>query len=84
MSDFVSADTRYTGNFILTDKEFCKAEKILNDLQDENERLIEEGYGPFLAAIYDKDGNLIAKSANTVVKDSCCLWHAEMNTIKLD
>ena len=42
---------------------------------------MKEGYGPFVAAIYDKNGNLVAKTANTVVKDKCPLHHAEMNCI---
>ncbi|MGN0192936.1 MAG: nucleoside deaminase [Candidatus Gastranaerophilaceae bacterium] len=70
------------GKTPLSEQEYEKACKILNELQDENEKLINEGYGPFLAAVYDKNGNLVAKSANTVVKEQCCLWHAEVNTIK--
>lgn len=66
----------------LTDSEYEKARKIILELQHENAKLIEEGYGPFLAAIYDKNGNLIAKMPNTVSKDKCCLCHAEVNTLR--
>ena len=70
------------GKTKLTDAEFEKARKIILELQKENAKLIEQGYGPFLAAIYDNSGNLIAKMPNTVTKEQCCLCHAEVNTIK--
>ncbi|MBQ2644796.1 nucleoside deaminase [bacterium] len=66
----------------LTEEGFEKARHIILGLQEENAKLIEEGYGPFLAAIYDKNGKLIAKMPNTVSKENCCLCHAEVNTIK--
>ena len=59
-----------------------KATNIILDLQKELKSVIETGAGPFLAAIYDKDDNLIAKASNSVVKDKCSNRHAEMNTIK--
>ena len=59
------------------------ARKIIIDLQNELQNCLKDGCGPFLAAIYDSDNNLIAKCANSVVKDNCSNNHAEMNTIKL-
>ena len=59
-----------------------KAQKIIGQLQDELKQYIAGGSGPFLAAIYDADGNLIAKEANSVVSETCSHNHAEMNTIK--
>ncbi len=59
-----------------------KAEKIICQLQDELQEYIKNGSGPFLAAIYDEQGNLIAKEANSVVAENCSHNHAEMNTIK--
>ena len=59
-----------------------KAKKIILNLQKDLKSYTTEGYGPFLAAIYDKEGNLIAKEANSVVKDNCSNCHAEINTIK--
>lgn len=59
-----------------------KATNIILDLQKELKSVIETGAGPFLAAIYDEDDNLIAKASNSVVKDKCSNRHAEMNTIK--
>mgnify|MGYP002853660901 CR=1 FL=1 len=58
------------------------AQKIILRLQDELQEHIAKGHGPFLAAIYDAEGNLIAKAANSVVMENCSHNHAEMNTIK--
>ena len=38
--------------------------------------------GPFVAAIYDNEGNLVVKVANSVVNEQCSNNHAEMNAIK--
>ena len=60
-----------------------KASKIILDLQQELKKYINKGYGPFLAAIYDSNGNLVAKAANNVMNKSCSNNHAEINAIKL-
>ncbi|MBR0212809.1 MAG: nucleoside deaminase [Alphaproteobacteria bacterium] len=60
-----------------------KAEKIILGLQQELKKYINKGSGPFLAAIYDQKGNLIAKASNNVVNKSCSNNHAEINAIKL-
>ena len=59
-----------------------KAEKIISNLQNELRDYIKKGHGPFLAAIYDENDNLIAKEANSVVSENCSHNHAEMNVIK--
>ncbi|MCR5265529.1 MAG: nucleoside deaminase [Cyanobacteria bacterium RUI128] len=59
-----------------------KASKIILGLQEELKTLIKNDIGPFLAAIYDEKGNLIAKETNSVVHEKCSNNHAEMNTIK--
>ena len=59
------------------------AKSIITNLQQELISCINDGCGPFLAAIYDENNNLIAKSANSVVSEKCSNNHAEMNTIKL-
>lgn len=59
-----------------------KAEKIIFGLQKELKNYIENGSGPFLAAVYDDKGNLIAKTANSVINETCSNNHAEMNVIK--
>ena len=56
---------------------------ILRDLQEELKSYILKGHGPFLAAIYDEQGQLIAKAANSVLLDQCSHAHAEMNAIRL-
>ena len=58
------------------------AQEIILQLQKELPLYIADGSGPFLAAIYDADGHLIAKEANSVVNEGCSHNHAEMNTIK--
>ena len=66
----------------ITPKQEETAKQIIRQLQQENARNTELGFGPFLAAVYDGKGNLIAKMSNTVAKDKSCLCHAEINTIK--
>lgn len=58
------------------------AEKIILDLYSKLPKYIARGHGPFLAAIYDNDGNLIAESANSVMSDKCSHNHAEINVIR--
>ena len=48
-------------------KKVEKASEIILDLQKELELLIKKDIGPFLAAIYDENENLIAKETNSVV-----------------
>lgn len=59
-----------------------KAAKIITQLQAELKERVAKGAGPFLAAIYDDEGKLIAKAANSVVSEGCSNNHAEMNVIK--
>ena len=59
-----------------------QATTIITKLQNELRDYILQGAGPFLAAIYDDNGNLIAKTANSVVGEGCSNNHAEMNVIK--
>lgn len=58
------------------------ARRIIAALQYELEELAEQGSGPFAAAIYDAEGNLVAKTPNTVTLDNCSHNHAEMNVIR--
>ena len=58
------------------------ARKIILDLQSKMKSYIEDGFGPFVAAIYDENGNKISECANTVIKETCSNNHAEINTIK--
>lgn len=60
----------------------AQAEKIILQLQQELPSYIANGSGPFLAAMYDEQGNLVAKEANSVINEGCSHNHAEMNAIK--
>ena len=66
----------------LNESKLATATEIITQLQTELKDYINQGSGPFLAAIYDKNGKLIAKQANSVVNEQCSHNHAEMNTIK--
>ena len=63
-------------------KKIAAASRIIAALQHELEELADLGSGPFAAAIYDAEGNLVAKTPNTVTLDNCSHNHAEMNAIK--
>ena len=58
-------------------------QKIILGLQKDLGEAIKKGSGPFLAALYNKNGELIAKAANSVVIDSCSHNHAEMNVLRV-
>lgn len=60
-----------------------RAEEIIYRLQEELKTVIKTDAGPFLAAIYDSEGNLISKATNTVLKEKCSNRHAEMNAIMM-
>jgi tRNA(Arg) A34 adenosine deaminase TadA len=75
--------TSVIANEKIDNSKLIKASKIILGLQQELKKYINKGHGPFLAAIYDAKGNLIAKTANSVVNKSCSHNHAEMNAIKM-
>lgn len=66
----------------INEKKLKKASEIILELQNQMPQYIKNGSGPFLAAIYDDKGNLIAQEANSVISENCSHNHAEMNTIK--
>ena len=59
------------------------AQKIITELQNDMQSYTQNGSGPFIAAIYDNNGNLVAKATNTVVNEYCSNNHAEINVIKM-
>ena len=63
-------------------KKLAQAREIIFNLQQELPKYIKRGHGPFLAAIYNKKAQLIAKKANSVIIDKCSHSHAEINAIK--
>ena len=65
----------------ISTRKLTHATKIISDLQNELPKYIKHGHGPFLAAIYDKKGHLIAKKANSVILNKCSHNHAEINAI---
>ena len=80
-----SQNTIYTNiisNEPVNESKVEKASKIISGLQMELKNFTDRGAGPFLAAIYDCDGNLITKTSNSVVNETCSHNHAEMNAIK--
>ena len=57
--------------------------EIIKRIINQAKENVEKGFGPFLAAIYDEDGNLISEASNSVLKEKCSNCHAEINAIKL-
>lgn len=74
--------SKVIANEEINPKKLEKAEKIILGLQRDLKDYIANGSGPFLAAVYDNKGKLIAKTANSVVNETCSNNHAEMNVIK--
>lgn len=74
--------TDILSNENIDEKKLKKATQIITELQGQMPKYITNGSGPFLAAIFDEKGNLIAKEANSVVNEACSHNHAEMNAIK--
>lgn len=66
----------------IDNKKLENAQKIILQLQAELKEYISQGSGPFLAAVIDEKGNIISKTANSVVSEGCSNNHAEMNAIK--
>lgn len=60
-------------------------EGVMLDLQAKLLRSIRDGApcGPFMAAIYDRDGRRLVEAVNSVVSSNCSHNHAEMNAIRL-
>ena len=65
------------------DEKLAREVDIISGLYRELPEHIARGAGPFMAAVYDENGNLIAKVANSVVHDKCSNNHAEMNAIRM-
>ena len=69
-------------NEVINQDRLENAKKIILQLQSEMHDYIENGSGPFLAAVIDENGKIISKTANSVVSEGCSNNHAEMNAIK--
>ncbi|MBP5216083.1 MAG: nucleoside deaminase [Alphaproteobacteria bacterium] len=77
-----SASVSVVANQTVNPEKLAVARRILLKMQKQLPDYIAKGSGPFLAALYDEKGNLIAKEANHVVTDNCSHNHAEMNVIR--
>ena len=82
MSFHTAKKNNIISNTCFPKEELSRAKNIILELQKKASEQIDNGYGPFLAAIYDDKYNLIAQMPNSVILDNNCLNHAEMNTIK--
>ena len=71
-----------SANSPISKSDLEKAEKIMLNVHQKTQEGVNNGKGPFYAEIYDKDGNLVVSSSNSVVEDNCALYHAEVNTPK--
>lgn len=71
-----------SANSSISKTDLEKAKKILLNVQAKTAEGVKNGKGPFYAEIYDKNGNFVVAASNSVVEDKCCLYHAEVNTIK--
>ncbi len=71
-----------TANSSISKTDLDNAKKIMLNVQTKTAEGIKNGKGPFYAEIYDRNGNFVVASSNSVVEDKCCLYHAEVNTIK--
>ncbi len=78
-----SFNNQIVSNEEINEEKLNNAKKIILQLQDELSDYVTKGSGPFLAAIFDEKGNLISKTANSVVLEGCSNNHAEMNAIKM-
>jgi tRNA(Arg) A34 adenosine deaminase TadA len=67
----------------INEEKLDNARNIILQLQNEMKDYIANGSGPFLAAVFDEEGKLISKTANSVVSEVCSNNHAEMNAIKM-
>ena len=77
-----SCFAKVISNEKINDLKVQNASKIITGLQKDMSQYTSNGSGPFVAAIYDNNGNLIVKVANSVVNEHCSNNHAEMNAIK--
>lgn len=83
MSEFLYKYDSVISNMPVDSAKLDFAKKVISELHVETATNMNEGCGPFRAALYDGYNNLIAKCSNSVVTNNCSNEHAEMNAIKL-
>ena len=69
-------------NSPIQSEELARAEQIMLNVHNKTAEGVKNGKGPFYAEIYDENGNFVTSSSNSVVEDKCCIYHAEVNTLK--
>lgn len=69
-------------NSPMTETEYRSAIEILKKVHEKTAQNIKTGSGPFYAAVIDSNGNIIAGESNSVVRDKCSCYHAEVNAIR--
>lgn len=77
-----TVNAKVISNEKIDNKKVAVASEIISGLQKDMPSFTTNGSGPFVAAVYDQDGNLVVKVANSVVNENCSNNHAEMNAIK--
>ena len=69
-------------NSSMTETQYRHAIEILKKVHEKTAQNMKTGSGPFYAAVIDSEGNIIAGESNSVVKDNCSCYHAEVNAIR--
>ena len=77
-----ATNTKVISNEKIDKNKVKTASEIIIDLQKDMQTFTSQGSGPFIAAIYDDNGNEIVRVANSVVGEACSNNHAEMNAIR--
>ena len=74
--------SKIISNAVINNTDLDFAQEVILELQNSLAEYTKNGAGPFVAAIYDENKNLIAKTCNSVINDKCSHSHAEMNAIR--
>lgn len=69
-------------NSPIQSEDLAKAQQIMRGVHQKTAEGVKNGKGPFYAELYDANGNLVVASSNSVVEDKCCIYHAEVNTLR--
>lgn len=75
-------ETKIISNEKIDENKVRTARQIITDLQKDLPNYTNQGCGPFVAAIFDSKGEMLVKTANSVVNECCSNNHAEVNAIK--
>ena len=76
------SNTKVISNEKIDENKVTRARQIITELQKDLHNYTNQGCGPFVAAICNDKGEMVVKTANSVVNECCSNNHAEMNAIK--